>query len=495
MDLLLFMPYFGEINIAFWEYLLAFAYSLILYIYFSRTKYRNILQYPEYKYYLWGILIKIFGAVVFCNVYFYYYAGGDTLGYFYGGVAMANMLAEHPFEYLRQLLGDNSRRAWLMYTLDTRKPFEYLFYDDRTFFVLRVISILAFLTFKSFLTCTVVVASLSYFGAWNCYRTFVNYFPQIRGKLAIAFLFMPSVVFWGSSILKDTFTFAAVCWWVHAVDELSFKRRDVLRNLMVAALSAVVMIGIKPYIFMVILPATLLWITHRRIVKIRSVVIKFMVGPVFIASTFALAIVILNSLGDQLGKFSLDNALAGIEGIQGDLLHSDDYSDNKFNVGEFDGTWMSVLSKFPTAVNATLFRPYIWEAGSVVILLSGLENLLLLFFAIYTLLRVGPSFLLRATVNNSLILMSMSFAILFAFIIGITTPNFGAMVRFKIPMMPFFVASLFIILHLYEIKCKMRGRGMMFHFSDFRDGSRHVAADGHGKAMKKGKPAKGRAMA
>lgn len=494
MNLLLWAPYFGEINIEFWEYLLAFAYSLVLYIYFSREKSRNLLDHPEYQYYLWGLLIKIFGGIVFCNVYFYYYAGGDTLGYFYGAVAMANLATVEPFEYARQLLGDNSHRAWLMYTMDTRKPFEYLFYDDRTFFVLRVISILAMLTLKSYLACTVVVASLSYFGIWSCYRTFVNYFPQIRGKLAIAFLFMPSVVFWGSSILKDTFTFAAVCWWVHAIDELFLKRRDVLRNLIVAALSALVMIGVKPYIFMVILPATLLWITHRRIVKMRSVIIKFMITPIFIGFTFGLALVILNSLGDQLGKFSLDNALAGIEGIQGDLLHSDNYSDNKFDVGEFDGTWKSVVSKFPVAVNATLFRPYVWEARSVVIMLSGLENLFLLCFAIYTLLKVGPSFLLKATVNNSLILMSMTFALLFSFIVGITTPNFGAMVRFKIPMLPFFVAALFIILHLYDIKCKMRDKGKMFLFRDFRDGSRHIA-DGRRKVVKKGKYRRGHAMA
>lgn len=494
MNLLLLMPYFGEIDIEFWEYLLAFAYSLVLYIYFSRKKSRNITNHPEYQYYLWGLLIKIFGAVVFCNVYFYYYAGGDTLGYFYGSVAMANMATVHPFEYLRQLFGDNSYRAWLMYTLETKKPFEYLFYDDRTFFVLRVTSILAFLTLKSFLTCTIVVASLSYFGVWSCYRTFVNYFPQIRGKLAIAFLFMPSVVFWGSSILKDTFTFAAVCWWVHAIDELFFKRRDVLKNLIVALLSALVMIGVKPYIFMVILPATLLWITHRRIVKIKSVVIKFMVGPIVIGSTLALALVILNSLGDQLGKFSLDNALVGIEGIQGDLLHSEGYSDNKFDVGEFNGTWWGVLSKFPVAVNATLFRPYLWEARSAVIVLSGLENLFLLFFAIYTLLKVGPRFLLRATLNNSLLLMSMTFAFLFSFIVGITTPNFGAMVRFKIPMMPFFVSSLFIILHLYDIKCKMRDKGRTFHFSDFRDGTGHLV-DGRKKLVTKGRKARANATA
>ncbi|MEO5584974.1 MAG: hypothetical protein ABIQ75_05930 [Flavobacteriales bacterium] len=490
---LVFQMYFGEVTIEFWEYLLAFAYGLVLYIYFSRKKNQRLKEHPEYQYFLWGLLIKMVGGVVFSNVYFFYYPGGDTMSYFYGGVAMGNLAWVHPFEYLRQMLGDNSYRAWLMYTLDTKKPFEYMFYDDRTFFVLRVVSVLAFLTLKSYLTCTVVIASLSYFGIWSCYRTFVSYFPSIQGRLAIAFLFMPSVVFWGSSILKDTFTFAAVCWWVHAVDELFFKKRNIVRNAIVAALSMVVMIGIKPYIFMVLMPATLLWLTHRRIVKIRSSVIKFMIAPAFIALTMAVSILLLNSLGDKLGKFSLDNALEGIEGIQGDLLHSEGYSDNKFDIGEFNGTWWGVLSKFPVAVNATLFRPYIWEARSVVIMMSALENLCILCFVIYTVLKVGPRFLMRAMLNNSLILMSMTFALLFSFVVGITTPNFGAMVRFKIPMLPFLMSSLFIILHLYEIKTKMAGRGRTFQFRDFRDGSGHIAGP-RKKLAKGGRNTRGHAM-
>lgn len=81
-------------------------------------------------------------------------------------------------------------------------------------------------------------------------------------------------------------------------------------------------------------------------------------------------------LGDSLDKFALDEALMNIEIIQSDMAGNEAYGDNKFNVGEFDGTWMGVIEKFPVATNATLFRPYIWESRSAVIAMSGLENLL-----------------------------------------------------------------------------------------------------------------------
>jgi hypothetical protein len=37
------------------------------------------------------------------------------------------------------------------------------------------------------------------------------------------------------------------------------------------------------------------------------------------------------------------------------------------------------------------------------------------------------------------------FSIFFAFALGITTANFGALVRYKIPSVPFFLSMLFIL--------------------------------------------------
>ncbi len=46
------------------------------------------------------------------------------------------------------------------------------------------------------------------------------------------------------------------------------------------------------------------------------------------------------------------------------------------------------------------------------------------------------------------------FSIFLAFAIGISTSNFGSLVRYKIPAMPFYVASLFIINHYNKLRDK-----------------------------------------
>lgn len=476
---LVYLHYHGDVRIEYWEYALSLLYVFLIYVYFARKKNLMLKQAPEYRYYLWGMMAKLFGGVFFSLIYFYYYQGGDTTAYFYSAVAMRNMAFVDPMEYLRQLFGDNSLRAWSAYTLDTARPYKYVFLDNRTFVVLQVSSLFAILTFKSYLITTLLIASLSFTGIWAAYRTFVSYFPQLMGKLAIAFLFAPSSIFWGSAILKDTFSFSAMGWWIHAVDEVFFKRRGVVWNGVVIFLSGLMIVATKPYIFIILLPATIIWVAYFRVVRIRSVLVKFAVLPIAAVGVIMLSLFVLSRMGGQLDKFAIDGALETIQVTQQDLVKESSYGSNSFNVGEFDGTWWGVISKFPVATNAAFFRPYIWEANNIVMAMSGVENLWVLSLAILALLRAGPTFFLRTITGIPILLMSMFFAVLFAFTVGVTTPNFGALVRFKIPMVPLFISSLYIVVYLSQLKRGMKNRGLKFDYRSVRMGTTHLARDLH----------------
>jgi hypothetical protein len=45
-----------------------------------------------------------------------------------------------------------------------------------------------------------------------------------------------------------------------------------------------------------------------------------------------------------------------------------------------------------------------------------------------------------------MLIFAFSFTIIFAFGVGLATANFGALVRYKIPMLPFFVGGLFVLM-------------------------------------------------
>lgn len=466
--------YFGEVEIAYWEWLLGVLYVFLLYVYFARKKAIMIKKAPEYQFYVLGMLAKVFGGMAFTLIYYYYYAGGDAAGYYFSALAMRNLAVENPMEYLNQMMGDNSMAAWSRYTLSTAKPLQYLFFEDRTFMVIRLVSIFTFFTFKSFLVTALLVASMSFYGPWACYRTFVGYYPQLYKQLALAFLFMPSVIFWGSAILKDTFTFSATCWWVYAIDEAFFKRRSVYRNYVGAVLSALMLITIKPYIFMVLFPATMIWLLYFRVTRVRNLLFRFVLLPLGVVLMVGSSVFVLVRLGSMLDKFALEDALVTIQVTQGDLSNAKAYGANSFDLGEFDGTWTGVLSKFPIAVNAALFRPYLWEARNVMMRLSGLENLWILLVTVLALLRAGPVFFVRSLLGTPLLLMTIMFSILFAFIVGVTTPNFGALVRFKIPMVPFYISTMLIVVYLSRVKRALENRNLPFDLRQFRMGTGHI---------------------
>ena len=163
---------------------------------------------------------------------------------------------------------------------------------------------------------------------------------------------------------------------------------------------------------------------------------------------------ILTSLSSSLGKFAPEKALQTAVVTQQDLKQ-EYYKGNTFDIGEFDASYSSLAMKFPVATAAGLYRPFLWESNNAVMLLSGLENALIMFLTIWVIVAVKWRKLTYLIREYPIILYSLVFSVLFAFMIGITTANFGALVRFKIPLIPLYMASI-MVLHSHAVKVFFR---------------------------------------
>ncbi len=474
---------FDVITIEYWEYLVLFFYLIVVYLYFARQKNLRIKSQPEYRWFMPGLFAKLFGAIFFSLIYFYYYRGGDTTEYFYSSVSVVRLAFEDPVSFLRVWLGENSLAARELFTERTGKPFGYLFFDDRQYMVVRLVTPFTFLCMRSFLITTVVFSSVSYIGIWKLYQTLYRYFPRIPKQLAIAVLLMPSSVMWGSAILKDTITFSAFCWFIHALDNVWFRKVDRVSNVVALIVTSLLMVWVKPYIFMVLLPSVTVWVSYTRVSRIRNAAIKYMVLPIGAVIMTVGMLVLLNQLGEQFGKFSLQNSLESIVITQKDLSTNQEYGNNRFDVGELENNWASVLSKFPVATTAALFRPFLTECNNFVMVLSGLENLFILSLFVRLLIKTRVIFLISAIVGNPLVMTCFTFSLLYGFVTGITTPNFGALVRFKIPLLPMFMAGMYITIFLVEERKRLRGRDQTFRFENYRNGDPYVKRNAQGLPM------------
>ena len=124
-----------------------------------------------------------------------------------------------------------------------------------------------------------------------------------------------------------------------------------------------------------------------------------------------------------------------------------DGAESSFSLGiEYDGSFSSFLKMTPAAIVATFFRPFLWESKKISTMLSSVESLALMLLTLYVFLRAGPLKFLKTIFTNPMVFFCFFYSIVFAIFVGATTLNFGTLVRYKIPCMPFYIIAIFLIL-------------------------------------------------
>jgi hypothetical protein len=420
-------------------------YLGVIYFVSKLIQSRNIEARPEYKYYLKAITLKILGGIGLVAVYTLYYPNGDTTNYFHDGVVINRLLFKNASSGLHVLFNGANRENFYLFDSDTGYP--TYFRDNATAFVSQIVAVLAFLGCRSLIPTTLLMAWISFIGIWHLYRIFLDEFPTLSKEMAIAFFYIPSVLFWGSGLMKDTISLSALGYFTFAFYQLFIRRKRILINLIMIFICVKILLIVKAYIFFGVLPGAMIWMVSSYLSKVKLRFIRFIIGPIFFLITVLGAYAVLYSMGDSLGKFSVDQILDRAVITQRDLK-SDHYQGNSFDIGDFDSTLPSILSVSHKALFAGLFRPFILEARNLLMFISSIENLLLLIFTLSLLIKLRIVGFFKYLYVNSLLTFSLIFSIFFSLSVGLSTSNFGSMVRYKIPGLPFYLASLFIIRHL-----------------------------------------------
>jgi len=114
----------------------------------------------------------------------------------------------------------------------------------------------------------------------------------------------------------------------------------------------------------------------------------------------------------------------------------------------YDASWLGLIKAAPVALILTLFRPFLWEGSGILMLVSAVENLVVLVLslrAFLILIRERSTF--SSAIRSPMFLSCLAFVILFGFAVGLSTPNLGSISRYRVPLIPFLVGTLTIIEH------------------------------------------------
>ena len=200
---------------------------------------------------------------------------------------------------------------------------------------------------------------------------------------------------------------------------------------------------------MAFLPAVLLWGVGLLSYKVKDARLIIFVRYFLYATAIAGLVVVGGKLQTEMfGEYNVES-IAYKSFTTRDYLYriSNEQDGSGYTLGDFDPTLMGMLEQAPAGVNVTLFRPYLWEARKPIVMISALESLLFLIFTIVAIVRNNPIRMVQRIFADETLQFCLIFTLIFAFAVGISTSNFGSLVRYKIPCLPFYTAFLIILFY------------------------------------------------
>ncbi|MFM7217506.1 MAG: hypothetical protein ACKO1U_05765 [Bacteroidota bacterium] len=362
-------------------------------------------------------------------LYYGYYADAttaDTIKFFNDGNLLFSTIHHHPRHFLMMLTGIGGKSAELTPYYEQMSAWlnkDVLFNDNKT--IIRLNAFFRFFSLGNYYVHVVFINFISFTGLICLYRTFESHLRGKGGSLFLALMFYPSLLIWGSGLLKDGLLLFALGVLLFTFDRvLSGNRKRIY--LVCLAGSLFLLLFTKFYVIAAILPGLTAWLLLKNADRKWTMPGFMLVYLVFLLIAFNLYR--LNpgwNLSDMI-YWKQKNFL-----MQADLTHAG----SKIQIPELGlGAW-SILTNAPGALLRALVRPGLFDdLSNPMVLMAAIENTLLLLFVAYLLFlrREQP-----AARPEPITAFSLLTTIVLLTLIGLITPILGALVRYKVVALPF----------------------------------------------------------
>ena len=426
------------------DFIVFFIWVIIFNFIFSsrRKKYNNPLLKKYHKQAFW---IKVFSSLAFCMFILYISPGDTSTLYYPEGYNIYRLILKDPAN-IKLLLNKGADFDPALLSDMANAGF---FDEESNFMVTRIVSILCFFTMGKFLAINLFFSMISFTGVWRLYRFFYEQYPYMHKQFAIAVLYLPTFVFWSSGILKDPICTGALGWITYSMYSIFYTKNNLFRNLLLVCFFGYLLTMLKIYILVSYVPLFSLFLILKNVSLVKNKGVKFLLVTFFMVASIFGFIKLADTFEKALGGFAAEGLTESIKAYQTNYANQEQYVQSNFSLGvEFDGSIGSLFKIAPAAIIATLYRPFLWESKKLSTLLSSVESLVMMLFTLIVLKRVGPRKFISTILSDPMVLYCLLFAVVFALFVGATTLNFGTLVRYKIPAMPFYVIGLYRILDI-----------------------------------------------
>lgn len=384
------------------------------------------------KYSLWfAFLVKVACGFLVYVIYAFYYGNrieSDTFKYFDDSYYLYEALFNKPLDFFKMLFGIQCEGDYF----DTNyydkmnnwyRVYENSLYNDNRL-IIRVNAVLRIFSFGNYHVHSIILNFISFVGSIGLARFFMH-FVKSKWKVYVSVFLVPSVIFWSSGILKESLLIFAMGMFCYFIYRLAIDKKITYLIYLLFPFSLLVLL--KFYVFVAFFPAIVGWYFSQ------TTRLKWFAYPLI----FVVLTIIAIGLGMSNPSYDF---IAILVRKQHDFINmSIEFKVNSaIQMDYLEENIFSVLSAVPMGIVNSLTRPWPNEIKNFLFIPAVIENLLLLILIVLVLIQKKKSIIY----STNFIVFCLLFTLILFAIIGISTPILGALVRYKIPAMPFLTVAI-----------------------------------------------------
>lgn len=372
------------------------------------------------KYYWWALAAKLFAGLALGFVYSYFYTASDTFNFHHDALRITQYARSDFAGFIRFLFGDHALRL------------TSINHEPRTLLFVKVLSIVHLFTNDSYWISGLWFSFLSFISAWWLVEVITNFQSDVSLPAVIALLFFPTCVFWSSGVIKESLASACLFFLIATTLQCYLARRIGMVRWVLTAPAIYLLWNIKYYWAAALVLGLSCIATDRYLFQrylkewsVRKQSLAMIV--IFVALGFIVTTLHPNFYLNRFLVVLVDNYR---------LFTSTSERVADFQYASLSPTWVSMVINAPLALCNVLFRPFPWEALSLLPALASLENVVLFLFFAFSLRSI---LVISASPNRWVVISTIIYILILAVFLGLSTPNFGTLSRYRIGFLPFFV--------------------------------------------------------
>lgn len=391
---------------------------------------------------LWVLLVvfflKIIASGVLLWLYTYYYPNrieADIFKYYDDALVIYSSLHDSVWHFSRFITGiDISNPALDVYFDDMQfwdRKIDYgVGNDNRT--IIRVNALVMLFSFGNIWVHNVFASFASLLAYLMIFSVFKQQLQQYNYVLFAAVVLIPSSIFWTAALLKETLVMCGAACFIWALHRFVTHGMRV-SYVLIYLLGLYILLQIKIYVLVALVPAAISFYIAGTVSRFRvSHIYLFIYGlsilGVVLNHTLIQAVPFLETFAYKRNDFIMDAAY---------YAHAKSY----IPIGFLGTSLIDFIQETPHALYRAICLPWIWDVRSFLDVLPAAENLLGIILLCVSIMY--PKRQSRGAAN--LIWFSALFSLAVFWMVGITTPVVGAIVRYNVPILPF-LYSTFVLL-------------------------------------------------